>query len=384
MSTFLFTSESVGEGHPDKLCDQISDTILDHLLAQDPNSKVAIETIAKNDTIILAGEITSTGTIDYQSLVRNVIKDVGYDFDDIFDYKTVNVYTYINKQSEDIASAVKETDRLDIGAGDQGIMFGYASDETREMMPMSLIFAHNIVKKLKELRHKTNWMRPDCKSQVTVEYARDNGALVPIRVDTVVVSCQHNDLISLKELRAYIKEQVVEKVIGSDLLIDTKFIIQPSGKFKIGGPVGDTGLTGRKIIVDGYGGFGAHGGGCFSGKDGSKVDRSGAYAARWIAKSLVASGICRRVLIQISYAIGLKDPVSIFINSYSTSNFTDNEIEKIIRDNFDLRPGKIVEELQLKKPVFRNTSVFGHFGRDEFMWEVPKIINMSKSPLCEK
>lgn len=384
MSTFLFTSESVGEGHPDKLCDQISDTILDHLLAQDPNSKVAIETIAKNDTIILAGEITSTGTIDYQSIVRSVIKDVGYDFDDIFDYKTVNVYTYINKQSEDIASAVKETDKLDIGAGDQGIMFGYASDETCEMMPMSLIFAHNIVKKLKELRSKTNWMRPDCKSQVTVEYARDNGALVPIRVDTVVVSCQHNDLISLKELRAYIKEQVVEKVIGSDLLINTKFIIQPSGKFKIGGPVGDTGLTGRKIIVDGYGGFGAHGGGCFSGKDGSKVDRSGAYAARWIAKSLVASGICRRVLIQISYAIGLKDPVSIFINSYSTSNFTDNEIEKIIKDNFDLRPGKIIEELQLKKPVYRNTSVFGHFGRDEFMWEVPKIINMSKSPLCEK
>ncbi|KAM0676005.1 methionine adenosyltransferase sam2 [Gurleya vavrai] len=384
MSNFLFTSESVGEGHPDKICDQISDAILDKLLESDPNSKVALETIVKNNTVILAGEITSKATINYSEVVKNVIKDIGYDFDDIFDYKTVNVLTYINNQSNDIANAVNEEDELNIGAGDQGIMFGYATDECEEKMPFSLILSHKIVKKLSELRKKTNWMRPDCKSQVTVEYANENGALIPIRVDTVVVSCQHNDNISLDALRSFITEKVVKEVIPNKYLIDTKFIIQPSGKFKIGGPVGDSGLTGRKIIVDSYGGFGAHGGGCFSGKDASKVDRSGAYVARWIAKSLVCNNICRRVLVQISYAIGVNHSLSIYVDAYGTSDLSNDEIIKIIKNNFDLRPGKIRKELCLKMPIYRKTASFGHFGREEFTWEKVKNLKKLESPQGEK
>ncbi|KAM0678881.1 methionine adenosyltransferase sam2 [Binucleata daphniae] len=377
MYNFLFTSESVGEGHPDKVCDQISDAILDAYLEQDSFSKVAIETLAKNNTVVLAGKISSKAKVDHIAIVKSVIKDIGYDFGDIFDYKTVNVVTLINNQSDDIAGAVKEEDKENIGAGDQGIMFGYATDECEEKMPISIVLAHKIVKKLKELRKTTNWMRPDCKSQVTVEYKNVNGALIPIRVDNVVVSCQHSEDIELEDIREFIIEKVIKKVFEPSLLVNTRYIVQPSGKFVIGGPVGDSGLTGRKIIVDTYGGFGAHGGGCFSGKDASKVDRSGAYAARWIAKSLVAANVCKRALVQISYAIGLKDPLSVFVDTYGTSLYSNDDIVQIIKDNFDLRPGQIIKDLDLKKPIYRSTASFGHFGNDFNAWEQPKALNLS-------
>ncbi|KAM0678620.1 methionine adenosyltransferase sam2 [Binucleata daphniae] len=244
-------------------------------------------------------------------------------------------------------------------------------------MPISIVLAHKIVKKLKELRKTTNWMRPDCKSQVTVEYKNVNGALIPIRVDNVVVSCQHSEDIELEDIREFIIEKVIKKVFEPSLLVNTRYIVQPSGKFVIGGPVGDSGLTGRKIIVDTYGGFGAHGGGCFSGKDASKVDRSGAYAARWIAKSLVAANVCKRALVQISYAIGLKDPLSVFVDTYGTSLYTNDDIVQIIKDNFDLRPGQIIKDLDLKKPIYRSTASFGHFGNDCYAWEQPKALNLS-------
>lgn len=379
MKTFLFTSESVGSGHPDKLCDQISDAILDAYLTVDPFAKVAIETVLKSNTAILVGEIKSNAKINHENIVKNVIKEEGYDFDDVFDYKTVNVLTYINEQSADISQAVQNE-----GAGDQGIMFGYATDETEEKMPMTIIFAHKIVKKLKELRKSVKWIRPDCKSQVTIEYANDNGALIPLRVDNIVVSCQHTEEIKVDDLRKFIIENVVEKVVPEHLLINTKYYIQPSGKFVLGGPSADAGLTGRKIIVDTYGGFGTHGGGCFSGKDCSKVDRSGAYAARWIAKSLVTNGICRRVLVQVSYAIGLNYPLAIHIDTYGTGNFSDTEILEIVKENFDLRVGSMIENLKLREPNFRKTSSFGHFGRKEFAWEQEKDLRLEDSPIGEK
>ncbi|NOX53006.1 MAG: methionine adenosyltransferase [Planctomycetes bacterium] len=367
MAKYLFTSESVSMGHPDKICDQISDGILDALIAQDPKSRVACEALCTTDLLVLSGEITSQAQIDYVSVARDIIRDIGYTGDEYigFDADTCQIFVALHRQSGDIAQGVDRD-----GAGDQGLMFGYACNQTEELMPLPIALAHRIIARLTEVRrnNEVNWLRPDSKSQVTVEYEGSR----PIRVTAVVVSTQHADTVSQAEIAEFVKTEVVAKTVPEHLLTaETTYHINPTGRFVIGGPHGDTGLTGRKIIVDTYGGWGRHGGGAFSGKDPTKVDRSAAYMARHIAKNVVAAGLADECEVQLAYAIGVAEPVSVHIDTKGTGRIADERISQIIRDVFPLTPRAIIEELKLRRPIFRKTAWGGHFGRDDpdFTWE---------------
>lgn len=378
----LFTSESVTEGHPDKLCDYISDSILDEYLAKDENARVACETVASKGEIIVTGEITSTAEgVDIEKIVRDTLKEIGYDNKDTdIDYKTCNVHINISKQSPDIAMGVdnaletkNSSQNQTEGAGDQGIMFGFACDETEELMPLPISLAHKLSKRLTQVRKEgiLDYLRPDGKTQVTIEYKGNT----PVRVDTVVVSTQHLDTVDLDTLREDVKREVIEKVIPEELLdSNTKYYINPTGRFVIGGPLGDSGLTGRKIIVDTYGGYSRHGGGAFSGKDPTKVDRSACYMARFIAKNIVANGFARRCEIQLSYAIGVAKPISIYVDTFGTNTISEEDIVKKIYKIFDLTPRGIINYLKLKEPIYKRTTNYGHFGKDSLSWE--QVITM--------
>ena len=370
---YLFTSESVSEGHPDKVADQISDAVLDALLEQDPKSRVACETMVNTGMAVIAGEITSAANIDYQSIVRQTIKEIGYCSSEMgYDYNSCSVLVALDKQSVDIAQGVNEGEGLDLdqGAGDQGLMFGYACNETDTLMPIAIDYAHRLVKKQSDVR-KTGgltWLRPDAKSQVSVRY--DNGK--PVGIETVVLSTQHSEDVDHETLKEAIIEEVIKPIIPAHMLSDkVEYLVNPTGRFVIGGPVGDCGLTGRKIIVDTYGGAAPHGGGAFSGKDPSKVDRSAAYATRYVAKNIVAAGLADRCQVQVAYAIGVARPVSIMVETFGTATISDEKIEALIAEHFDLRPKGIVQMLDLLRPIYRNSAAYGHFGRTEpeFTWE---------------
>ncbi len=373
MSEYLFTSESVSEGHPDKVADQISDAILDAILAQDPNARVACETLCSTGLIVMSGEITTDANVDYMQVARAAVKRIGYNSSDIgFDYHTCAVLTAFNKQSADIAQGVNRTkeEEMDQGAGDQGLMFGYACDETPQLMPMPIYYAHRLMERQAELRKdgRLPWLRPDAKSQVSVRYL--NGK--PQRIETVVISTQHNPDISHAELSEAVIEEIIKPVLPKNMLNgETRYLVNPTGRFVVGGPMGDCGLTGRKIIVDSYGGTAHHGGGAFSGKDPSKVDRSAAYAGRYVAKNIVAAGIASRCEVQMAYAIGVARPVSLMVDTFGTGKISDDKIIKLIERHFDLRPRGIIRALNLLRPIYEKTAAYGHFGRDEpeFTWE---------------
>ncbi len=373
MNDYLFTSESVSEGHPDKVADQISDAILDAILEQDPNARVAAETMAATNLIVLAGEITSNSTVDYEQIARNTLKSIGYDNPEYgIDYKTCDVMVRYGEQSRDIGQGVDGAmdDPKDQGAGDQGIMFGYACNETLDLMPLPIWLSHRLVERQAMLRKdgRLPWLRPDAKSQVTIRYENNK----PHSIDTVVVSTQHAPDLELKDLREAVVEEIIKPILPSDLIKgDIKYLINPTGRFVIGGPEGDCGLTGRKIIVDTYGGAAPHGGGAFSGKDPSKVDRSAAYAARYVAKNIVAAGLAEKCLVQLSYAIGVAKPTSVMVDTLGTGKLTGEEISNLVLSEFDLRPKGIVEMLDLLRPIYKKTAAYGHFGRNEpeFTWE---------------
>lgn len=380
---FLFTSESVSEGHPDKVSDQISDAILDAIFTQDPNARVAAETLCNTGLVILAGEITTTANVDYIQVARDTIKRIGYDNSDYgIDYKACSVLVAYDKQSPDIAQGVDRdpADLLNQGAGDQGLMFGYACDETPDLMPAPIWYAHRLMQRQSELRKdgRLPWLRPDAKSQVTFRYVDGK----PAEVDTVVVSTQHDPDISLAEIKDAVVEHIIQPCFPADLITSkTKFLVNPTGIFVIGGPQGDCGLTGRKIIVDTYGGACPHGGGAFSGKDPSKVDRSAAYAARYVAKNIVAAGLARQCQVQVSYAIGVAEPINITVYTEGTGVIPDDQLAQLVRDNFDLRPRGIIEMLDLLRPIYTKTAAYGHFGRPEpeFTWEAT-----DKVPVLQK
>jgi S-adenosylmethionine synthetase len=371
MASKLFTSESVTEGHPDKICDKISDAVLDAIIAQDPRARVACESLVKTGYVNVAGEITTTTYVDIPRIVRKTIREIGYVSSDMgFDADSCGVLVAIEGQSPDIAQGVDSDEKHEQGAGDQGMMFGFACTETDELMPMPISLAHKLTRRLTDARRAdaNTFLRPDGKSQVTIEYAGGK----PVRVDTVVISTQHSEGVSHATLCEYVREEIIKKVIPAGLLDkDTKFHINPTGRFVVGGPMGDSGLTGRKIIVDTYGGMGRHGGGAFSGKDPSKVDRSAAYYARYIAKNLVASRLCTRAEIQLAYAIGVARPVSIAVDTFGTGKLPDDKLEALIEATFDARPATIIKELDLLRPIYAQTAAYGHFGRHEaeFTWE---------------
>lgn len=384
MSTYnLFTSESVSEGHPDKMADQISDAVLDAIIQDDPNSRVAVETMVKTGMTIIAGEVRTNTYVDLEEVVRKVIVDIGYDNSDVgFDGNTCAVLNAIGKQSNDIAQGVDAAENKDIGAGDQGLMFGYATNETSVLMPAPIYYSHLLVKRQAEVRKNglLPWLRPDAKSQVTLRY--DQGK--PVAIDAVVLSTQHSPDVSLSDLQEAVRAEIIAPVLPEEWLhAGTKYHINPTGQFIIGGPVGDCGLTGRKIIVDTYGGMAHHGGGAFSGKDPTKVDRSAAYAGRYVAKNIVAAGLADRCEIQVSYAIGVSEPTSISIDTYGTGKLSDEAIEILVREHFDLRPAGLIDMLDLRRPIYQPTAAYGHFGREEpnFTWEKTDKVDLLRKAL---